>query len=189
VLADALLDEQEIMLKPLGAMLPRVRNVVGASILGTGEVCMVLNPHDLLRTAQKQRGPAPARVDSEAEEGKPVILVAEDSITTRTQEKRILEAAGYEVVTAVDGAEAFSKLSGRVFDAVVSDVEMPNMDGLTLAGRIRQDPRYRDLPIILVTSLATEEDRRRGIEVGADAYITKSGFDQKILLETLRRLV
>src|SRR5205807_8427580 len=94
VLADALLDEQEIMLKPLGAMLPRVRNVAGASILGTGEVCMVLNPQDLLRTAQRQRGPAPVRVEAGAEARKPLILVAEDSITTRTQEKRILEAAG-----------------------------------------------------------------------------------------------
>src|SRR5439155_24080339 len=103
---------------------------------------------------QKQRGAPAARPAGEKAARKPAILLAEDSITTRTQEKRILETAGYEVITAVDGAEAFSKLSTREFDAVVSDVQMPNMDGLGLAARIRQEARYRDLPIILVTSLA-----------------------------------
>ena len=118
-----------------------------------------------------------------------MILLAEDSITTRTQEKRILESAGYEVVTAVDGADAFQKLPLREYDAVVSDVEMPNMDGLTLASRIRENARYNELPIILVTSLASDEDKKRGIEVGANAYITKGTFEQKILIDTLRRLV
>jgi two-component system chemotaxis sensor kinase CheA len=103
--------------------------------------------------------------------------------------RRILEGAGYEVVTAVDGADAFSKLSAGEFDGVISDIEMPNMDGLQLTARIREDPRHKELPVILVTSLASEEDRRRGIEVGANAYITKGAFDQSMLLETLRRLV
>ena len=118
-----------------------------------------------------------------------MILLAEDSITTRTQEKRILESAGYEVVTAVDGADAFRKLPTRDFDAVVSDVEMPNMTGLDLTAKIRENSRYKELPIILVTSLASDDDKRRGVEVGANAYITKGTFEQKILIDTLRRLV
>ena len=118
-----------------------------------------------------------------------MLLLVEDSITTRTQEKRILEGAGYEVVTAVDGLDGLDKLSARQFDAVVSDVEMPNLSGLDMARRIRQDSRYSDLPIILVTSLASDEDRQRGMEVGANAYITKGAFDQSVLLETVRRLV
>jgi two-component system chemotaxis sensor kinase CheA len=85
--------------------------------------------------------------------------------------------------------DAFNKLSTRAFDGVVSDVEMPNLDGLSLAAKIRQDAKYKELPIILVTSLASEEDRRRGIEVGANAYISKGAFEQKVLLDTLRRLV
>ena len=100
-----------------------------------------------------------------------------------------MESAGYEVVTAVDGADAFQKLATREFDAVVSDVEMPNMDGLTLAARIRENPLYNELPIVLVTSLASDDDKRRGIEVGANAYITKGTFEQKVLVDTLRRLV
>ncbi len=185
---EVLLDEQEVILKPLGALLQRVRNVAGSTILGTGEVCMILNPQDLMKTMQKTQ----ATVAPEATEEvvrKQVILLAEDSITTRTQEKRIIESAGYEVVTAVDGLDAFNKLSTRAFDGVVSDVEMPNLDGLSLAAKIRQDAKYKELPIILVTSLASEEDKRRGIEVGANAYITKGAFEQKVLLDTIRRLI
>jgi two-component system chemotaxis sensor kinase CheA len=194
VLVDSLLDEQEVVLKPLGPVLKRVRNVAGSTILGTGEVCMILNAHDLIRSALKRGAPSlPApETSSETPEGsarRKVILLAEDSITTRTQEKRILESAGYEVVTAVDGADAFSKLSTRDFDAVVSDVEMPNLDGLSLAARIREDKRYEELPIVLVTSLASDDDKRRGVEVGASAYITKGTFEQKVLLDTLERLV
>jgi two-component system chemotaxis sensor kinase CheA len=192
LLVDALQDEQEVVLKPLGSLLKRVRNVSGATILGTGEICMVLNPHDLVKSTQKQRPMLLPRVDATDEgvtERRKLILLAEDSITTRTQEKRILESAGYEVVTAVDGADAFNKLATQEFDAVVSDVEMPNLDGLSLSAKIRENARYKDLPIILVTSLASDEDKQRGAEVGANAYITKGTFEQKVLLETLRRLV
>ncbi len=186
---DALLDEQEVLLKPFGGLLHRVRNVVGATILNTGEICMVLNPQDLMESARKDRTVRVEQKPVEDATRKKVVLLAEDSITTRTQEKRILEGAGYEVITAVDGADAFSKLETRDFDALISDIEMPNMDGLTLAARIRQDAKYNELPIILVTSLASDEDRRRGIKVGANAYITKGTFEQTALLDTLRRLV
>ena len=186
---DALLDEQEVIVKPFGGLLQRVRNLIGATILNTGEICMALNPQDLMESARKQRTVRTEAKPVEAAERKKVVLLAEDSITTRTQEKRILESGGYEVVTAVDGADAFGKLGTRNFDAVVSDVEMPNMDGLTFAARIRQNPKYAELPIILVTSLASDEDRKRGIEVGANAYITKGAFEQAALLDTLRRLI
>jgi two-component system, chemotaxis family, sensor kinase CheA len=186
---DALLDEQEVVVKPHSSILTRVRNVSGATILGTGEVCIVLNPLDLLQAVRKR----PAQMTREALHPKPqqkhVILLVEDSMTTRTQEKRILESAGYEVVAAVNGVDALQKLSSRAFDAVVSDVEMPHMDGLTLSERIRREPKYNELPIILVTSLASEEDKRRGVEVGANAYIAKPTFDQGLLLDTLRRLI
>jgi two-component system chemotaxis sensor kinase CheA len=185
---DALLDEQEVILKPFGGLLKRVRNVLGSTILSNGEICMILNPRDLIKSMRVTRTSAPVAEPTE-EERKKVILLAEDSITTRTQEKRILEGAGYEVVTAVDGADAFSKLGTRAFDAVVTDLEMPNMTGLQLAEWIRREAKYKELPIILVTSLGSDEDRQRGVEVGANAYITKGNFDQKLLIDTLRRLV
>ncbi|WP_246199541.1 hybrid sensor histidine kinase/response regulator [Sodalinema gerasimenkoae] len=197
VLVDRLIDEQDAILKPQSKLLKRVRNVSGATILGTGEVCMVLNPVDIIKSVRgvhrrsSQMSDAFAKVEGvlKEETKKQTLLLVEDSITTRTQEKRILEAAGYEVVTAVDGLDGYNKLRAGQFDAVVSDIQMPNLDGLQLTARIRTHPDYSELPIILVTSLATDEDRRRGAEAGANAYITKSSFNQDVLVETLQRLI
>jgi two-component system chemotaxis sensor kinase CheA len=193
---DRLVDEQDVVLKPQSSLLKRVRNIAGATILGTGEVCMVLNPHDLVKSVRKLSSGSqilstpekPVSRDAETSR-KQVILLAEDSIATRTQEKRILENAGYEVVTAVDGLDAFNKLKTRSFDGVISDVQMPNLDGLGLTAKIRENKQYSELPIILVTSLASDEDKKRGADAGANAYITKGNFNQDVLLETLRRLV
>jgi len=189
LLVDALVDEQDVMLKPQSQLLKRVRNVSGATILGTGEVCIVLNPQDLIKSVRKQVVSTKPKQIPQAPIHKQLILLVEDSISIRTQEKRILEGAGYEVVTAVDGLDGFNKLKTRSFDAVVSDIQMPNLDGLGLAAKIRQHKEYSELPIILVTSLASDEDKRRGAEAGANAYITKGTFNQEILLDTLRRLV
>ncbi|MEG4515944.1 MULTISPECIES: hybrid sensor histidine kinase/response regulator [unclassified Microcoleus] len=189
---DALIDEQDVVMKPQSQLLKRVRNVSGATILGTGEVCMVLNPHDLIKSVRQQvssRGVGSARSQLETGSRKQVILLAEDSIATRTQEKRILEGAGYEVVTAVDGLDAFHKLKTRDFDAVISDIQMPNLDGLALTIKIREQKEYSELPIILVTSLASDEDRKRGADAGANAYIPKGTFNQDVLVDTLKRLV
>jgi len=188
LMVDEVADELEVVLKPQSKLLKRVRNVSGATILDTGEVCMVLNPHDLLKTLRKKSVTAVPVAAAEAAVKK-VLLLAEDSITTRTQEKRILEGAGYEVVTAVDGADAYNKLATRSFDAVVSDIMMPNMSGLALTEKIRADKKYAELPIILVTSRASEEDQRRGLEAGANAYISKPSFDQRVLLDCLARLI
>ena len=189
LLVDALVDEQDVMLKAQSQLLKRVRNVSGATILGNGEVCMVLNPQDLIKSVRKQSGSLAAKPITQSPSRKQVILLVEDSISTRTQEKRILESAGYEVVTAVDGLDGFNKLKTRSFDAVVSDIQMPNLDGLALTAKIRQLKEYSELPIILVTSLSSEEDKRRGAETGANAYITKGTFSQEVLLDTLRRIV
>lgn len=188
LMVDEVVDELEVVLKPQSKLLKRVRNVSGATILGTGEVCMVLNPHDLLKTLRK-KPVAGGSVQAAEAAVKKVLLLAEDSITTRTQEKRILEGAGYEVVTAADGADAYNKLATRSFDAVVSDVMMPNMSGLVLTEKIRANKKYAELPIILVTSRASEEDQRRGLEAGANAYISKPSFDQRVLLDCLARLI
>jgi two-component system chemotaxis sensor kinase CheA len=189
ILVDALVDEQDVVLKPQSKLLKRVRNVAGATILGTGEVCMVLNPHDLLKSVRKPgKSMTPAKLQPESDR-KLLVLLVEDSIATRTQEKRILENAGYEVVTAVDGVDGYNKLRTRDFDAVISDVQMPNLDGLGLVTKIRQHKEYSELPIILVTSLASDEDKRRGAEAGANSYIPKSSFNQQVLLETLKRLI
>ncbi|MGL5922668.1 hybrid sensor histidine kinase/response regulator [Chroococcidiopsis sp.] len=189
LLVDALLDRQDIVLKPQSKLLKRIRNVTGATILGTGEVCMVLNPQDLLKSVQKKPVVLHTSESSQQAQTKQKLLLVEDSIIIRTQVKRLLEGAGYDVTAAVDGADGFNKLRAGSFDAVISDVQMPNLDGLGLAAKIRQHKEYEEIPIILVTTLASDEDKRRGAEAGANAYLTKGTFDQKILLDTLNRLI
>ncbi len=189
VFVDGLVDEQDVVIKPQSQLLKRVRNVSGATILGTGEVCMVLNPQDLIKSVRRQAVRIPTAPVQQAKTQKHTVLLVEDSIATRTQEKRMLESAGYEVVTAIDGMDGFTKLQSRPFDAIVSDVQMPNLDGLQLAAKVRQNHQYDELPIILVTSLASDEDKRRGAEAGANAYITKSTLNQELLIETLQRLI
>ena len=115
--------------------------------------------------------------------------MVEDSITARTLLKGILESAGYEVVTAFDGVDAFAALKTRGFDLVVSDVEMPRMNGFELTAKIRDDRGLSELPVVLVTALESREDKERGIDVGANAYIVKSSFEQSNLLEVVRRLI
>lgn len=188
-IVDSLIDEQEVLVKPLGFMLKRVKNVSGSTILVSGDVCMILNPNDLLKTVKSLSASEILETSTPESLRKKRILLVEDSITTRTQEKRILESAGYDVVVAVDGLDGYQKLLINEIDAVVSDVEMPNLDGLSLTEKIRAEKKYLSLPVVLVTSLSSEEQKKRGLESGANAYLTKSGFDQKILIETLDRLL
>jgi len=188
---DEILGEQEILVKILGPQLARVRNVAGASMLGTGQVVPVLNVADLLKSAVAQVAAplAPAAADRPAPGVKQAILVVEDSITSRSLLKNILESAGYAITTAVDGMDAFTTLKTEAFDLVVSDVEMPRMDGFDLTARIRADKRLAELPVVLVTALESRDHRERGIDAGANAYIVKSSFDQSNLLEVIRRLL
>jgi two-component system chemotaxis sensor kinase CheA len=183
---DEILHDQEVLVKGLGKQLPRVRNVAGATILGTGKVVPVLNVADLVRSAVST---APITPTHEAEEKRKSVLVAEDSITARTLLKTILESAGYRVRTAVDGAEAFAVLGSEAFDLVVSDVDMPRMSGFDLTAKIRGHRTLSELPVVLVTALESRQDRERGIDVGANAYIVKSSFDQSNLVEVVRRLI
>lgn len=191
LLVDDLVDELEVLVHPLGGgLLKRVRNVAGITVLGTGETALVLVSADLVRAVKLGQGaPEMSREAEEEPQRAARILLVEDSIATRTQEKRILEAEGYEVTAAVDGVEGWNALVEGRYDAVVSDVEMPNMTGLELTAKIRERETYRDLPIVLVTSLAAQDDIHRGMEAGANAYLTKSTFDQSHLIDTLRRLV
>ncbi|MEL7354531.1 MAG: response regulator [Cyanobacteria bacterium J06560_5] len=177
-----------MVFKPQSTLLKRIRNVTGMTILGNGEVCSILNPPDLVKSIQREKSPVTVTPKA-LTQVKPLILLVEDSPPVRIQEKRLFENAGYEVVTAEDGLEGYKILQEGSFDAVISDIEMPNLDGLALTTKIRQNPDYEELPIILVTTLSSELDRRRGADAGASAYIVKGKFNQEALLETLHRLI
>ncbi|MEW6368586.1 MAG: response regulator [Acidobacteriota bacterium] len=188
---DELLAEQEIVVMSLGARLIRVRNVAGATILPSGRAALILNAADLVRSALL-RTPAQSVTERLAEStlaARKQLLVVEDSVTTRSLEKSILEASGYDVLVAADGAEAWQILQEKGADLVVADIEMPRMDGFALTEAIRGSKRFRDLPVVLVTALESDKDKARGIEVGADAYLLKSAFDQRDLLRTIAQLL
>ena len=187
-IVDEVRQEQEILIKDLGLQLQRVRNVAGSTILGSGQVVPVLNAADLMKSARRREWTPPAAAAVE-EVRRKSILVVEDSITARSLLKSILEGAGYLVTTAVDGLDGLTAIRSGHFDLVVSDVDMPRMNGFELTARIRGDRRFAELPVILVTALESQEDRERGIDVGADAYIVKSSFDQSNLLGTIGRLL
>ncbi|MHB8468898.1 MAG: hybrid sensor histidine kinase/response regulator [Gaiellaceae bacterium] len=188
---DRLLGQEEVVLKPLGQLLPTGPDYLGAAILGDGRVALVLD------TAWLTRATAPARVESRpdaaaaprrAEARK--VLVVEDSHTVRALQRSILEAAGYRVETAHDGRDALERLAADAeIELVVTDLEMPELDGIGLTRAIRAGEARPSLPVIVVTSRGDEESRRRGLEAGADAYVSKQEFSQQFLLETVERLI
>jgi len=189
---DRVLDEQEVLAKGVGSYLQRVRHFSGATILGTGRVVPIVNVGEVIESVSTHLD-TPAVAGGETERPSPTsrqrsILVVEDSITSRMLLKEILESAGYTVTTAINGAEGMAVLDRQEFDLVVSDVEMPRMNGFELTAAIRSHARWHDLPVILVTGLEREAERKRGLDAGANEYIIKGGFDQSNLLGAVRRL-
>lgn len=190
LLCDRLLGEEEVVVRSLGALLARLRGYLGAAILGDGRIALLLDPGSLARTA-----PRPLAVPGGA--GAPVgppqppkVLVVEDSFTVRELQRSILEAAGYRVTVAHDGRHALERLAtDPEIELVVTDLEMPELDGLSLTRAIRDDPERAHLPVVIVTSRNSDEDRAAGLAAGADAYMTKPAFDQQALLSTVGRLV
>lgn len=187
---DEICDEQQVLVKSMGKLLKRVKNISGATILGSGKVVPVLHTGDLVKSALNPANkPQLIFAPVKSEEKIRHILVADDSITSRTLIRNILETAGYKITTAVDGMDAFTKAHINNYDLIVSDVDMPRMNGFELIVKVRQDKRINETPVILVTALGSEEDRERGVEVGADAYIVKNNFDQTNLLEIIKKLI
>jgi two-component system chemotaxis sensor kinase CheA len=189
-LVDDILADQEVVVRNLTPEFARIRNVSGATLLANGEVVLILNVGDLIKSAQgkairRRQVAPPAPVSTGARR----ILVVDDSITTRTLQKNILEAAGYEVETATHGLEALEKLNTLQIDLMIADIQMPWLDGFELTAQVRKHPRLANLPIILVTSMDSQENKERGFRAGADAYIVKGVFDQNELLKTIRSLL
>ncbi len=180
-----------MLVKKFNKQLSRVKYISGATILGSGKVVPIINISDLFKSALKNNTSV-FKFEGEGKserDGQKSILIVEDSVTSRMLLKNILESSGYRVVTAIDGIDGYTKLKEGSFDAVVSDIEMPRLNGFELTEKIRKDNEKKEIPIVLVTSLSKREDREKGIDVGANAYIIKSSFDHSNLLEILDRLM
>lgn len=187
---DSLLDEREIVVRAPSPRLAGARAIAGTTMLPDGSLAMVARTSYVrdraLQLSRTWRGAPIARAEAAPRHR---ILLVDDSVTTRTLERSILEAAGYDVVAASDGAEALKILATGDVDLVVSDIDMPRLDGFELVKKLRESSEFSDLPVVLVTARENEEDKRRGMEAGADAYIFKSGFDQRALLDTIGELI
>jgi two-component system chemotaxis sensor kinase CheA len=189
VIIEALLDEEDMVIKPLPAHLKRNPLVTGCIISGKNEIFSVLNMPKIIESAKEFRERQRMETAARTEKKEIHILVVDDSVTTREIEKSILESYGYHVSLAEDGAEGMTKAKSRRFDLVISDVEMPRIDGFSFTQQLRADQDYQDTPIILITTRDSEADKKRGIKAGADAYILKGTFDQDTLLDTVQNLV
>ncbi|MEL6544763.1 MAG: response regulator, partial [Myxococcota bacterium] len=188
-LVDDVEDENEAIVRELGPWLEHAPLVSSATVGGEGEIIPILNPVDLVRWSTQESGEPVALPEPERKEYR--ALVVDDSATTRTLEKSLLEAEGFTVFTATDGEEAWALLQdrGAFVDIVISDVEMPNLNGLELIRRIRAAPSLKDLPFILLSSLASAADRAAGIDAGANGYLVKGDFEQERWLETIRSTI
>jgi two-component system chemotaxis sensor kinase CheA len=190
LVVDEALAEEEILIRPLKHIEPASPLASGAALLSSGEVTVLLRPEALCAAAAEL--PTASGGLTAPDQSAPrssTLLVVDDSITTRSLERSILEAAGYTVRTSANGAEAWQLLQGGGIDLVISDIEMPEMDGIALCQAVRGSPELAGLPIVLVTALESPEDRQRGMEAGANAYVVKSSFDQADLLEVIRQLL
>lgn len=190
-LVDALVGQRDVVVKGFSALVPRLDVLAGASIESDGSILLVLDPPGLIEHSRRVDGRS---VESD---GAPItarrrggrLLVVDDALTVRELQRTILVRAGFDVTVASDGIEALAHLENETFDLVLTDVEMPRMDGFELTEHIRNHPTLANLAVLILTSLASDADRERGMSVGADGYIVKSSFDEQSLIAAVDRLV
>ena len=187
---DRLVGQRDVVLKAVNRMLPHLPAVAGASIEPDGSVLLVLDPPGLIQRALQAGRAASAPKPVVPADARPRrVLVVDDALTVRELQRSILERAGFDVSVAADGRDALSRLAEAPSELIITDIEMPNMDGFELTAAVRADPALANVPVLILSSRATDEDRQRGLDVGADGYIVKSGFDEGSLVTAVNRLL
>jgi two-component system chemotaxis sensor kinase CheA len=185
VAVDGVDGEQEVLVRPMTVKVTSDRLLEGVALLASGEPVGVLSPVVLAQREYLRTLPV---VERRAAAKRVRVLLVDDSLVTREMERRLLEDAGFEVAAAGDAAEALSRLGEEPFDCLVTDIEMPSMDGLELTSQLRSMEHFTHLPIVVVSTRDRPEDRLRGLKAGADAYLTKQGLDAGELVDLVRRL-
>lgn len=190
---EAFLGEFTLVLMPLDGRLGKVRDVAAGALLHDGTPVLILDVDDLLNSVGKLLGTGHLeRVDHASHARQAVskrVLVVDDSLTVRELERKLLLSRGYQVSVAVDGMDGWNALRAETFDLLITDIDMPRMDGIELVTHVRQDPRLRSLPVMVVSYKDREEDRRRGLEAGADYYLAKASFHDEALLDAVQTLI
>ena len=194
MIVDAFLGERDLEVRPLDRRLGKVPNINSASLLENGNPVLIVDVEDLVRSIDNVlMGRRLTRVEFEkmAEQARQRkrILVVDDSITVRELERQLLQSRGYAVDVAVDGMDGWNAIRGAHYDLVVTDVDMPRMDGIGLVSLIKNDPARKDIPVVIVSYKDREEDRLRGLDAGANRYLTKSSFHDETFVHTITDLI
>ncbi|HET9679976.1 MAG TPA: response regulator, partial [Gammaproteobacteria bacterium] len=194
LVTEGMLGSREIVVKSVGPQITSIRGIAGATLLGDGSIVLILDTGGLVRAAATAAalGEVQEQAERVSEEQKAeettVAMVVDDSITVRRVTQRLLERYGMQVITAKDGVDALAVLQEQVPDVMLLDIEMPRMDGYELAGHMRNDDRFKDVPIIMITSRTGEKHRTRAMELGVNMYLGKP-YQESELLEHIATLV
>ena len=193
VTVDRFIGEQSLVVIPVDPRLGRLRGVAAGALLDDGSPVLIIDVDDLLNSADKLLGAGQVeRVTQQADVtalARKRVLVVDDSLTVRELERKLLVGRGYEVAVAVDGVDGWNALRAEHFDLLVTDIDMPRMDGIELVGLVRRDTRLQSLPVVVVSYKDRDEDRRRGMEAGADHYLAKSSFHDESLVDAVQMLI
>ena len=197
IIVNKLLGEQEILHKKLSPPLYRIKNISGVTTLATGETCLILNAIDLIKNSTLQNAkklsmtqPKVATIEEKKSKlNEKKILVVDDSITTRTLEKNILSSAGFNVTTANNPIDALKKINETHFDIILTDIEMPEMSGLEFLSQMKTNELYADIPIIVMSSLGDESQKRKAHSLGAEKYVVKGEFNQKAFVDMVSNIL
>lgn len=191
---DRFVGGRELVVQPLDSRLGKIKDISAASLTEDGAPLLIVDVEDMLRSLEKLAATdrlAPIRREAGVEAGlrRKRVLVVDDSFTVRELQRKLLDHHGYDVEVAVDGMDGWNALRGGGFDLVVSDIDMPRMDGIELVRRIRHDPVLKAMPVMILSYKDREEDRQRGLEVGADYYLTKGSFQNDALIDAVIDLI
>jgi len=194
VVVDRFLGERELVVHALDPRLGKIKNISAGALMEDGSPLLIIDVEDLIRSIGQiiTRGSfnTVQEIDpTTAPQKKKRILIVEDSLTVRELERKLLDNAGYEVEISVNGMDGWNAVRTGNFDLVISDVDMPRMDGIELVKHIRNDARIKSLPVIIVSYKDREEDRRRGLEAGADYYMAKENFQPAALRDAVRDMI
>ncbi len=194
LVVDRFLGEHDLVVRPLDPRLGKVQDISAAALMGDGSTILIVDVSDLIRSVDhllnnSKLSRFDKQISSAVLESRKSILVVDDSITVREMERKLLENKGYKVDVAVDGMEGWYTVSSKHYDLVISDIDMPRMNGIELVSKIKNNPKLNSVPIIIVSYKDREEDRIRGLEAGADYYLTKASFHDDTLVNAVLDLI
>jgi two-component system, chemotaxis family, sensor histidine kinase and response regulator WspE len=194
LVVDRFLGERELVVRPLDARLGKVKDIAAAALMEDGSPVLIIDVEDLRQSVEKlistgRLNKLPQGADADSRKARKRVLVVDDSLTVRELERKLLDSHGYEIEVAVNGMEGWNAVRTGNFDLVVTDIDMPRMDGIELVSLIRKDPSLKSLPVMIVSYKDREEDRRRGLEAGADYYLTKGSFHDDTLVRAVVDLI